>query len=237
MIETSSRAGPRPFPRGARPARVHRVLHVRDLSPAAFVLRFSREGLAFQAGQWVNLGLPGARDQREYSLYSSPGEDFLEVLVREIPEGAVSGALRRRRPGDELEVDGPHGSFCLVEGSRERPTFLFLATGTGISPFHSFVGSAPGLDYRLLHGVRSPGELYDHDAFDQARLLTCLSRDGAGASPAAYRGRLTAWLAEHPVEPSRYCYLCGNSDMIYQAYGILRSREVHPSRIFAEVYF
>ncbi|MGA2477939.1 MAG: FAD-dependent oxidoreductase, partial [Spirochaetia bacterium] len=210
---------------------------VRELSPATFVLRFSREGLAFQAGQWVNLGLPGTRDQREYSLFSSPREDFLEVLVREIPEGAVSGALHKRRPGDELEVDGPHGSFCLVEGSREQPSFLFCATGTGISPFHSFVGSTPDLDYQLLHGVRTPQELYDHGIFAPSRILPCLSRDGAGGPSVAYRGRLTSWLTEHPVEPSRYCYLCGNSDMIYEAYGLLRRQGVHPTRIFAEVYF
>ena len=39
------------------------------------------------------------------------------------------------------------------------------------------------------------------------------------------------------MEPSRYCYLCGNSDMIYEAYALLRGQGVHSSRIFAEVYF
>jgi ferredoxin/flavodoxin---NADP+ reductase len=239
MTEASPRAGPAARPRARGTARIHRVLHLRTLSPATFVLRFSREGLDFRAGQWVNLGLPGARDQREYSMYSSPHDDFLEVLVREIPSGAVSGALHRRRPGDELEVDGPHGSFCLVEGSREQPGFLLLATGAGISPFHSFVRSAPGLDYQLVHGVRSRQELYDRDAFDAARLLPCISRDGpaTGGATAAYAGRLTAWLAAHPADPSRYCYMCGNSDMIYEAYALLRRQGVHPSRIFAEVYF
>jgi ferredoxin--NADP+ reductase/benzoate/toluate 1,2-dioxygenase reductase subunit len=39
------------------------------------------------------------------------------------------------------------------------------------------------------------------------------------------------------LETSRYCYLCGNSDMIYEAYALLRKRGVPHSRIFAEVYF
>jgi ferredoxin/flavodoxin---NADP+ reductase len=226
-------------PRGARRARLHRVLHVRDLAPRTFLLRFTREDLPFTAGQWVALGPPGARDQREYSVYSSPREDWLEVLVREVPEGAVSGALHRLRPGDPVEVDGPHGSFCLVEGTREVPRFLFLATGTGISPFHCFVTANPGLDYQLLHGVRSPGERYEHAAFDGRRLLACVSGpETAAPGPGAlYRGRLTGWLADHPVEPSCYCYLCGNSDMIYEAYGILRRQGVPPAHIFAEVYF
>ena len=39
------------------------------------------------------------------------------------------------------------------------------------------------------------------------------------------------------VDSSTYCYLCGNSDMIYEVYGILRDRGVSREQIFAEVYF
>jgi ferredoxin/flavodoxin---NADP+ reductase len=218
-----------------RSARVHRVLEIRDVSPSAFVLRFSREGLDFAAGQWINLGLPRSRDQREYTVYSSPAEDFLEVLVKEVPDGTVSPALRRRRPGDALEVDGPHGSFTLVEGPREKARFLFCATGTGVSPFHCFARSAPGLDYILLHGVRGAEELYDRGVFEARRMVPCVSR--GMVPPGGHAGRLTAYLSAHPVDPSLYCYLCGNSDMIYEAYTLLRDRGVPHSHIFAEVYF
>lgn len=211
------------------------MLHVREVSSSAFVLRFSREGLVYHAGQWVNLGLPRSRDQREYSLYSSPVDAFLEVLVKEIPEGTVSRALRRCRPGDTLEVDGPHGSFSLVEGTRASPRFLFVATGTGVSPFHCFVRNNPGLDYLLLHGVRDAAELYDSSSFAPARFIPCISRGRAEGN--VFAGRVTSCLAEQPLETSRYCYLCGNSDMIYEAYAILRKRGVPHSHIFAEVYF
>ena len=218
-----------------RSARIHRVLHVRDISSSAFVLRFSREGLDFQAGQWINLGLPRGRDQREYTVYSTPEDPYLEVLVKEIPDGTVSPALRRRRAGDTLEVEGPHGSFTLVEGARERARFLFCATGTGVSPFHCFARSSPGLDYLLLHGVRDTEELYDRAVFDGQRMVACVSR---GATPAgAHPGRLTDYLSRHPLDASLYCYLCGNSDMIYEAYGLLREKGVPHSQIFAEVYF
>ncbi len=230
MIEVSRRGAPAP-----RAARVHRVLSVREVSPSAFVLRFSREGLDFRAGQWINLALPRSRDQREYTVYSSPADDYLEVLVKEVPDGAVSPALRRRRPGDALEVEGPHGSFTLVEGAREKTRFLFCATGTGVSPFHCFARSAPGLDYLLLHGVRAAGELYDRAVFQAPRLVPCVSR--GAAPPGGHPGRLTDYLASHPVDPSTYCYLCGNSDMIYAAYSLLRERGVPHSQIFAEVYF
>jgi len=231
-------ASPRRPAAAPRAAVIHRVFHVRDVSASAFVVRFSREGLVFRAGQWVNLGLPRSRDQREYSLYSTPGDPFLEVLVKEIPEGTVSPALRRCRPGDALEVDGPHGSFSLVEGTRASARFLFVATGTGVSPFHCFARDDPGLDYLLLHGVRDAAELYDSGTFARNRFVPCISREGAAASVGnAYAGRVTSWLAEQPVEASRYCYLCGNSDMIYESYALLRKHGVPHSHIFAEVYF
>ncbi len=235
------------LPPGRRPpyraARIHRVLSRRDLSASAFVLRFSRENLSFAPGQWINVGPRGLREQREYSIYSSARDDFLEVLVKEIPDGLVSPALRRCRPGDPIEVEGPHGAFTLVEGSRDAPRFLFCATGTGVSPFHCFAQSSPGLEYRLLHGVRTGDDFSETAAFDADRYVPCVSRGGAArtAIPAVrslqFPGRLTALLQGERVDPSTYCYLCGNSDMIYEVYGILKEQGVSREHIFAEVYF
>jgi ferredoxin/flavodoxin---NADP+ reductase len=209
-------------------------MHVRHLTANTFIVRMTREELAFRPGQWINLGLPRRIDQREYTIHSTPGDDYLEVLVREVRQGAVSPALRRLKPGDPVEVEGPHGGFSLVEGARSPPRFLFLATGTGVSPFHCFVKSTPNLDYRLLHGVREESELYDREVFAPERLQPCISRAEATQF---YRGRLTGFLEEHPVDPALFCYLCGNSDMIYQSFAILQAQGVPRSRIFAEVYF
>ena len=215
--------------------RVHRVLGRRDLSPSTFVLRFSREDLSFVPGQWINVGPPNKREQREYSIYSTPGDDFLEVLVKEIPDGLVSPALRRCRPDDRVEIEGPHGAFTLVEGTREAPRFLFCATGTGVSPFHCFARAIPGLDYRLLHGVRSLQDYSETEAFAPDRYVPCVSRGAAGTG--ARSGRLTATLEKEPIDPGTFCYLCGNSDMIYEVYGILKHQGVSREHIFAEVYF
>ena len=223
--------GRRPF----RAARPHLVLERRDISPSVFVLRFTREGLEFAPGQWINVGPAGRRDQREYSIYSSPRDDWLEILVKEIPDGRVSPALRRCARGDWVEVEGPHGAFTLVEGTRETPRFLFCATGTGVSPFHCFARARPSLDYRALHGVKTVHDFTETDVFDSWRYLPCVSRGLPG--DAGYPGRLTALLKERPVDPSTYCYLCGNSDMIYEVYGILKAQGVSREQIFAEVYF
>ena len=238
---------PLPILPGRRPphraARIHRVIGRRDVSVSAFVLRISRENLSFVPGQWINVGPRGMREQREYSIYSAPGDDFLEILVKEIPGGLVSPGAPPCKAGDPIEVEGPHGAFTLVEGSREAPRFLFCATGTGISPFHCFAQSSTSLDYRLLHGVRTARDFTETAAFDPHRYVPCISGGLAAdsAAPAgaaaAFCGRLTALLQAEPVDQSTYCYLCGNSDMIYEVYGILKEQGVSREHIFAEVYF
>jgi ferredoxin--NADP+ reductase/benzoate/toluate 1,2-dioxygenase reductase subunit len=214
-------------------SRVCRVLHVRDLSPSAYVLRFERNGLRFEPGQYLIVGPQNRLDMREYTIYSSPQEDCLEILVKEIAGGLVSRALRRCRPGDPLTVLGPFGSFTIDTAARQRGKFLFVASGTGISPFHCFASSYPGLRYRMLHGVRCATELYDRELYAPGRLVSCLSREQGGD----YRGRVTGYLREHPADPDSLCYLCGSCDMIYEAYDLLRAQGVASERLFAEVYY
>ncbi len=169
---------------------------------------------------------------REYTIYSAPQEDFLEILVKEVPGGTVSRDLRRCRPGDRLQVQGPLGFFTIGRASRGAP-FLFAATGTGVSPFHCFIRSYPSLDYQLLHGVRYSRELYERDTFDPRRFTGCVTRGQGGD----YRGRVTHLLRENPVHPQTLCYLCGSCDMIYEAFDILRAQGVPREHLFAEVYF
>jgi ferredoxin--NADP+ reductase len=212
---------------------VHRVHHVRRLSPGVCVLRLDRHGLLFEPGQYVNLGIPGSIARREYSVYSGIGDEFLEVLIREIPGGLVSPALSRCQPGDALVVEGPYGLFVTDSAQRARARYLFVGSGTGISPFHCLVRSFPGIDYLLLHGVRAAEECHDRQAFEPSRYVACISRGEGGD----FRGRVTQWLRGHPVEASRACCLCGNSDMIYEVFSILKDQGVPRSNISAEIYF
>ncbi len=213
--------------------RIHRVQSVRDLDESAYVLRLDRHDLPFEPGQCIGLGVPGTIAMRDYSIYSAAQDDYLEVLVREVRGGLVSRALRRCSPGDPLLLEPPHGLFVTTAAARSSARFLFVATGTGIAPFRCIARSFPALDYLLLHGVRSGEERYELECFPVARRICCSSR-GAGGS---YRGRVTAWLREHPVDASRLCYLCGNGDMTNEAFAILRDQGIPRERIFAEVYF
>lgn len=211
---------------------VHRVLGVRRLSPSTFVLHFSREGLDFRAGEHLTLSLPGSEEHREYSLYSAESEPWLEVLVREVEGGALSPRLGGLSEGDALEVRGPGGVFVLDPRREAHQDYLFVATGTGIAPFHAMVFSNPGLRAKVVHGVRHAQEAYDRGDYPDHTL--CLSRPDGSED---YAGRVTDWLRAHPVEPGVQVYLCGNALMIDEAWEILVDQGVGPERISTEVYF
>lgn len=212
-------------------ASAYRVLENRSLGPDTFILRFERHALPFKAGQHLSVGLPG-QEQREYSVYSGEQDPWFEILVREVQGGRVSRALRRTQPGDRLEVTGPFGFFTL-EQPRPSAPYLFVATGTGIAPFHSLVRSVPGLDYTLVHGIRRQQERYGHEEYATDRLAVCVSQEpGPG-----FQGRVTAWLKTQTQKPETRAYLCGNCDMIYEVFDLLKEQGLPASQIYTEVYF
>ena len=77
----------------------HKVILIRNLTDSTFVIRLERMNFQFQTGQFVILKIPGLAEKREYSVYSGENDDFLEVLVREVAGGKVSGKLKKLKPG------------------------------------------------------------------------------------------------------------------------------------------
>ncbi|MFP4211410.1 MAG: ferredoxin--NADP reductase [Alkalispirochaeta sp.] len=235
------------------------VREIRWLTDSTFVLTFDRNGIDFTPGQYLSVGIPGSIHMREYSVYAPVGGEAVAILVKIVDGGLVSHALAALAPGDTVIVDGPFGFFTVDEDWREH-RFRFIATGTGISPFHSIVGSCPGIDYQLIHGVRYPHEGYDLDRYDPDRVIRCITRAGGdearadtdrgagngGGSTRAdtgddgfprFPGRVTDYLRSTTIDVDARYYLCGNCDMIYEAFDILQDAGVPHSRLFAEVYF
>jgi ferredoxin--NADP+ reductase/benzoate/toluate 1,2-dioxygenase reductase subunit len=212
---------------------IYVVEQVRHLTPSTYVLRFSRNGMQFHPGQHLVLGLQGSSDLREYSIYSGTEDDFLEVLIKEVDDGVVSKQLKTIQSGDHLDVRGPYGFFLTRSTLPESARVLFISSGTGIAPFHSFIQTHPDADYQLIHGVRRMDEAYDLSDYRKDRIQVCTSRDPGGD----FEGRLTDYLLEADLELDRQVYLCGNSSMIFDAMDILRARGIPQRQIFTEVYF
>ncbi len=208
-----------------------KVLDIRRLTESTAVLRFERHGLDFEPGQYIRVGIEGDPEIRDYSVYSGSGDDYLEVLVRRVEDGLVSKQLCDLGPGEQVDVGGPYGHFKLVEPIRSAP-LLFIATGTGISPYHSFAASYPELEYRLVHGTARLEEAYEA-AFYGDRYFHCVSRGEGGD----FQGRVTDYLRTLDVPTATNAFLCGNCDMIYEAFDLLQEKGLPTAQIHTEVYF
>jgi ferredoxin-NADP reductase len=213
--------------------RKHIVQEIINLTPETFILRLDRQDFHFEPGQYVVIRIPNEQKGREYSIFSSTTDNYLDFLVREIPSGEFSRYLRHLLPGSELDVEGPKGYFILNEKTKQGHPTLFIASGTGISPFHSYVKSYTNLNYHVLHGVHFADEAYGREAFDPSRYLLCTSRHDKGD----YFGRVTYYLKNHVVDKDTICYLCGNSDMIEEVTAILEKYGLPPENIRTEVFF
>jgi len=210
-----------------------KITQIRFLTETTFVLRLDRGNIQFRAGQHIIAGLKGELNQREYSIYSGEKDDYLEILIREVINGSVSVQLKNCKPGQVLQVNGPFGSFGVEVFDMFSRKMVFIATGTGISPFHSFVKSYPGINYTLIHGVRHKTEAYEKNDYDPRRYILCTSQERNGG----HKGRVTKYLPGYHVGSDMLFYLCGNNSMIYECYHILRDKGVPDENIFSEVYF
>ncbi|HYX07274.1 MAG TPA: FAD-binding oxidoreductase [Bacteroidales bacterium] len=209
------------------------IKEIKKLTESTFIVRMDRLDLDFRAGQYLRVGLPNSIQMREYSIYSGENDDYLEILVKEILDGEVSQKLCHLKPGDALNFEGPFGFFGISEKDLQEKKFLFVASGTGVAPFHSFVRSYKNMDYFVLHGVRTVEEAYGRQTYNQDRYFLCTTKDKAGS----FNGRVTDFLIKNRLDPEMLVYLCGNSNMIYDAYEILQTKGFSRDQIFTEAYF
>lgn len=208
------------------------ILEVRLITESVFVIRFERNEINFVAGQYVVLGIQDNPERREYSIYSSVSANYLEVLVQQVDSGSFSFHLRELQPGDQFFVRGPFGSFKLEETYHEDNN-IFIASGTGISPFHSIVLSHPELNYTILHGVRNLGDGYERKTYANGQYVQCTSSEKGSE----FYGRVTDYLRKFKPDSEAHYYVCGNSAMIDEVWNLLKATNVPYTNIHTEVYF
>ncbi|NMO17590.1 2Fe-2S iron-sulfur cluster binding domain-containing protein [Pyxidicoccus fallax] len=189
------------------------VLRVRLVTDAPF---------DYRAGQYVSLvredGLA-----RSYSLASLPREDALELHVRVIPGGAMSGWLAAEAPLDQrVFLQGPAGSCFYVAGRPDQP-LLLAGTGTGLAPLYGIVRDALEAGHTgpiwLFHGARTPAGLYLRDELRQLadRHPQLRYRPGvlAGGTRDIAEGPLDALIrAECPKPVGWRAWLCGDPQLV-----------------------
>ena len=248
-----------PATRKARAAAFHTlsVAAVDELCDDAVAVTFAvppelREDFAFAPGQSLTLRrtIEGREERRSYSI-CAPAGAAPRIGVREIPDGLFSRWLVRQvRPGDEIEVQVPTGSFRADPAAGGR--HLCIAAGSGITPMLSIAGSllAHGdAEVALLYANRTTAsvmfaeELGDlkNEHGSRLQLVHVLSREPRDAE--LFSGRLDAdrmrriFDALLPVDTFDDVWLCGPFEMINQARAVLSDLGVPDERVHFELFY
>lgn len=144
-----------------------RVAEVKRETPDAVSVRLElpeelRETFRFRAGQHLTFRreIGGEEVRRNYSLCVAPDEGVLKIGVKQIAGGVFSNWVNTElKPGDELEVMVPHGSFCWTFDPEARNEYVAFAGGSGITPILSLMKTALSLEphsrFTLFYGNRN----------------------------------------------------------------------------------
>lgn len=200
-----------------------KALDINYLTDTAYVLK-TEKPFDFKPGQFANVGVDGI--MRELTIYNSPKDNHLEFLIKVISKGILSNKLPQYVNKD-IVVTGPDGHFIMSDKDLNKE-HVFVGTGVGIAPFHSFVKSFD-LNYKMIHGVRFAYENYHEDDYEKGKYFLCCSRD-------KFPQRVTDFIQKEDSNPEAIYWLCGNSDMINDASEILEDR-IPLGNIKSEVFF
>ena len=228
------------------------VVRMEDLTPTikGIWLEAPGAGIKFQAGQYLNLNVPGVDIPRAFSLANPPSErNIIELNVRHVPGGQATSYLHEQlKPGDELSFTAPLGRF-FVRKSAPEPV-IFLAGGSGLSSPKSMIldllETGDERDITLVYGARNQTELYYYGLFrelaekhDNFHYLAALSEaldtdDWEGARGFVHE------LAERHFDKrfeGHKAYLCGPPPMVDSCITSLMRGRLFEEHIFMENFF
>jgi ring-1,2-phenylacetyl-CoA epoxidase subunit PaaE len=233
------------------------VAEVERLTDDAVAVTFTvppelADDYAFAPGQALTLRrVEGERDERRSYSICAPMGAAPRVGVREVPGGFFSSWLVHSvRPGDEIEVLPPSGTFTA--DLSQPADHVFVVAGSGITPVLSLAGtvlrdgrSTVTVFYgnRRTNTVMFADELADlKDRYGtRLQLVHVLSREPRDAELTSGRldgDRLRTLVgAFTDAEHVDHWWLCGPHGMVTEARALLTELGVPVERVHQELFF
>lgn len=216
------------------------VVEVKHYTDRLFKFRLTRPtSFRFRSGEFVMIGLPGAKPVwRAYSIASPSWDEELEFFSIKVPDGPLTSQLQKIKPGDKVwfrkKPTGTLVNDALIPGKR----LWMFSTGTGIAPFASLIRDPETYEkfeeVILTHTCREVAELeygketvaaakadplVGEEATAQLRHFTSATRE-----PYAVAGRITELMASGvlfealgvpPISPETdRAMICGSMEML-----------------------
>lgn len=230
------------------------------LAPTVRHLVFEREDgkpLAFVPGQFLQVHFhyeDGTPTKRSYSIATvgdgrNPVQQ-VEIAVSYVEGGAATALFAGLQEGETIAASGPYGRFCLMDAD-ENGRYLLVATGTGVTPYRAMLplirtlAATRGCEFALIYGARNEQELLYGEEFEAfAREVPgfsfhpCFSRvPRAVPRPHDRDGRVHVALQALTPDPGGdIAYLCGNPDMVDEAFALLKEAGFPVPRVRREKY-
>jgi phytoene dehydrogenase-like protein/ferredoxin-NADP reductase len=203
------------------------------LTPSIWRLEFELdEAISCTPGQYVMLRV-APFEWRCYSIASDDGRRFT-LLVSTRTGGDGSIFARTVQPGTETEVELPFGAFGMQRNSHRK---VFIATGTGLSPFLSMfaaMAAAGELESaELLFGCGLAKEDITRELAPLPRTTVCV--DGDPLAQGVFQGQVTQALSSLTFDPAATdFYLCGSPGMTSDCRTILA--RAGATQVLAELF-
>jgi len=229
------------------------VTSIKDLAPniKSVFLALEGDGIAFQAGQYINLLIPGIEGgPRAFSIASPPtSNNVIELNVALVEGGDATHYIHNELSvGDILSFSGPYGHFYLRKSLPEP--ILFFAGGSGLSGVKSMIMElVEARDPRpltLIYGVQRREEAYYQELFelyarehpDFTLLLAVNDPDSTQCSDGRW-GCLQELANQHfegDFEGNN-AYVCGPTDMVDACLTSLIQGRCFEKHIFVENFY
>ncbi|MDR3367951.1 phenol 2-monooxygenase domain-containing protein [Rhodoferax sp.] len=232
------------------------VTRLQDLTPTVkgvWIKLDVPDHMVFQAGQYINLVVPGETQSRAFSIASAPSQDGeIELNVRRVPGGVATGWVHDTlKVGDTVQFSGPYGRFFVRQTQHEAAQlpYLFLAGGSGLSSPRSMIldllENHCQRQIALVNGARHQAELYHHDEFTalaaqhpQFTYVPVLSNEPEDSGWTGARGFVHDAAKAHFANDfrGRKAYLCGPPLMIDACINTLMQGRLFERDIYTEKF-
>lgn len=228
------------------------VSKIETLTPRikAIFIAIENGGMEFQAGQYVNVNIPGLEQPRAFSIANPPSEpNLIELNVCLVEGGEGTTYIHEQlQVGDELSFSGPYGRF-FVRKSTPEP-MIFLAGGSGLSSPKSMIldlfEQGESRPIALVYGARTEEELYYRELFEELAkehnnftYIPALSADSHNADWQGAKGFVHEAALEHFAGKfeGHKAYICGPPPMVDACINVLMQGRLFEKDMFMENFF
>jgi NAD(P)H-flavin reductase len=203
--------------------------------------------LTYEAGQFVILQRADML-ARSYSLASLPSEPLLELHVRRVPGGRMSGWLfDEASVGTHVALRGPYGTCCYPSDELDAP-LLLVGVGTGMAPLWGVLRQALAHGHRgpitIVEAAPSPRDLYLHAPLRELaaahglQIRCSVLREAEGEFEQREVDALALACLRESGRPAKafLAYVCGDATIVQRIRKGLFMAGVSSRRIFVDPF-